>query len=167
MKRFLSLLLVLGLAACSSISPIGGSDSNESSKLSDFLNKIQTVTVDDANAALADVHAHGDVDLAALQCLPAIVSFIQSSPIAPTAPSIKGVLSANQVKRDVVLGGVTRNGPFQIALRQLHVACAAYVGDEVRFAAEFAAMIGATRGAGAIGAPLAIGPAIPLSALPH
>jgi len=165
MKRFLSLLLVLGLAACSSVSPIGGQDAGETSKLSDFLNKIQTVTIDDANAALADVHAHGDVDLAALQCLPAIVTFIQSSPIAPQLPNIKGVLSANQVKRDVVLGGVTRNGPFQIALRQLHVACAAYVSDEVRFAAEFAAMIGAASHGAPI--PLSVGPVVPLSALPH
>ena len=135
--------------------------------LQDFLNKIQGVTIDDANAALADVHAHGDVDLAALQCLPALVSFIQSSPITPTSPNIKGVLSANQVKRDVLLGGVTQTGPFQMALRKLHVACAAYVGDEARFAAEFAAMVGAASHgvppiAGGGIPPIIVGPAVPV-----
>ena len=121
----------------------GTVDQTPTSSLQDFLSKIQNITVDDANAALADVHAHGDVDLAALQCYPALIEFVQSSPLQPSMPTVSGVLSVNQIKRDVMLGGVTRTGPFQVAFRKLHVACAAYAGDEARFAAEFAAMIGA------------------------
>lgn len=136
-------------------------------RLQDFLAKIQDVTVTDAQAALADVHAHGDVDLAALSCYPALIDFVQSSPLQPTAPTVKGVLSVNQLKRDVLLGGIDRSGPFAMAFRKLHVACAAYAGDEARFAAEFAAMIGSKGATGMGGLPLVIGPAIPASSLAH
>ena len=161
MRRLLALIFTLALAGCSTVSTDPTQSTNS---FADFIEKIQTVTIDDANAALADVHAHGDVDLAALQCLPAIITFVQSSPLAPPQPNIKGVLSANQIKRDVLLGGVTSSGPFQIALRTLHVACAAYVNDEVRFAAQFAAMIGAASHGVPTGG-LAVGPVVPLKAL--
>lgn len=133
----LALLAVLlgGCAAqTSGVSSVGD-------RFNEFLAKIQDVTQADIEAALADVHAHGDVDLAALQCLPAISEFIQLAPKG-SAPTIKGVLSANQLKRDVLLGGVNNNA-FQMAFRKLHTACAAYAGDEARFAVEFMAIIGA------------------------
>ena len=140
MKVFASILLVCMLAGCSAVA----GDPAQPSDLSTFLDRIRNVTLADIDAALADVHAHGDIDMAALSCLPAIGEFLTTAPLGGgTAPDVKGVLSANQIKRDILLGGVTRNGPFQIALRKLHVACAAYVGDEARFAAEFSAMIGA------------------------
>lgn len=132
------------VAGCSNSSSLTGADSSLQSaqaQFSDFLTKIQDITQADIEAALADVHAHGDVDLAALQCLPAVSEFIKLAPTG-TAPTIKGVFSANQLKRDVILGGVNNN-IYQMAFRKLHTACAAYAGDEARFAAEFAAMAGA------------------------
>lgn len=166
MKRALRILaaiyLAAGLVGCSA-SGIGGSGSSPTQGLQDFLTKIQDVTMADLQAALDDVHAHGDIDLAALQCLPAVMDFINSSPVKPGTPTIKGVFSANQLKRDVIIGGVDKNSPLQISFRKLHVACAAYVGDEARFAAEFAVMIGAaSHGVPPIsGIPSAIGQALP------
>src|SRR5690349_14804739 len=139
----LILAAAMMMHGCSATAASGTVDQTPTSNLQDFLAKIQNITVSDATAALADVHAHGDVDLAALQCYPALIEFVQSSPLQPSMPTVSGVLSVNQIKRDVMLGGVTRTGPFQIAFRKLHVACAAYAGDEARFAAEFAVMIGA------------------------
>ena len=160
------MVLILGLFlflfGCSSISGTSATPASTQS-LQDFLTKIQDVTVTDLQAAIDDVHAHGDVDLAAAQCLPAVVDFIKASPVTPNSPTVKGVFSANQLKRDVILGGVDKNGPLQIAIRKLHVACAAYVGDEARFAAEFAAMIGAaSHGVPPVtGIPSAVGAALP------
>jgi len=149
---------------CSSIETPGNAAAPvkaDNQSLQDFLTKIQNVTLTDAEAALADVHAHGDVDLAALSCYPALIEFIQNSPLQPTAPTVKGVLSVNQLKRDVIIGGIDKSGPFAMSFRKLHVSCAAYAGDEARFAAEFAAMIGAA-GASGGASPLILGPAIPL-----
>jgi len=113
------------------------------SDLASLVAKIGTLSVQDAQTALADVHAHGDVDLAALSCYPAVIDFIQNKDInSLQAPTIDGVLSVNQLKRDVIISGQDKNSPLQIAVRKLHVACAAYAGDEARFAAEFSAMIG-------------------------
>jgi len=143
----IAMALILAAAmmmhGCSTTTAGGTVDQTPTNNLQDFLDKVQNITVADAQAALADVHARGDVDLAALQCYPEIINFVQNSPLQPATPNVKGVLSLNQLKRDVMLGGVTRTGPFQVAFRKLHVACAAYAGDEARFAAEFAAMIGA------------------------
>ncbi len=166
MKRALRLVsalyLAIGLAGCSAAG-ISGSGSNPIAGLQDFLTKIQDVTLADLQAALDDVHAHGDIDLAAAQCLPAVMDFIKSSPVTPGTPTVKGVFSANQLKRDVIIGGVDKNSPLQLSLRKLHVACAAYVGDEARFAAEFAVMIGAaSHGVPPVsGIPSAIGAALP------
>ena len=167
MKRALRILAALylatGLAGCSATN-LGGGSSNPIQGLQDFLTKIQDVTMADLQAALDDVHAHGDIDMAAAQCLPAVMDFIKSSPVTPGTPTVKGVFSANQLKRDVILGGIDKNSPLQLSLRKLHVACAAYVGDEARFAAEFAVMIGAaSHGVPPIsGIPSAIGSALPI-----
>ena len=144
MKKLVFLIIgCLLIVGCSNSSSISGVDSLQSAQaqFSDFLARIQDITQTDIDAALADVHAHGDVDLAALQCLPAVSEFIKLAPTG-SAPTVKGVFSANQLKRDIILGGVNNN-VYQMAFRKLHTACAAYAGDEARFAAEFAAMAGA------------------------
>jgi hypothetical protein len=150
MKYQLKLILIGTLLStvvgCSTTSPNSGVPNVQSlaqatQSFQDFLDKVQTVTITDIDTALADIHSHGDNDLAALQCLPAVKAFVQNN-VAFTKPVVKGVFSANQLKRDVVLGGVNNNA-FQMQIRALHTACAAYVGDEARFAAEFAVMIGA------------------------
>ncbi len=141
MKKVLMSLALSLLIGCST-----AQQSNLSAPVSDLASlvaKIGNVTIQDADTALADVHAHGDVDLAALSCYPAVKAFIQSNPSGSiSAPTVDGILSANQIKRDVIISGQDKNSPLQLAVRKLHVACAAYAGDEARFAAEFAAMIG-------------------------
>jgi len=159
------LLAAMLMHGCSSIETPGNAATPvkaDDNSLQNFLDKIGTITVTDAQTALADVHAHGDVDLAAASCYPALIEFVQNSPLQPTAPTVKGVLSVNQIKRDVILGGVDRAGPFAMAFRKLHVACAGYVMDEKRFAAEFAAMIGVAGASSGAATPLIIGPAVPL-----
>src|SRR5690348_13479242 len=89
-----ALFAALIMHGCSAANPDQPSVIQQTdTRLQNFLAKIETITVADAQAALADVHAHGDIDLAALQCYPEVINFVQSSPLKPEQPSVKGVLS--------------------------------------------------------------------------
>lgn len=166
MKRILIALfifLITGMLGCSTIQKENLAElNNQNQTFQSFLTAIGKVTNQDLDTALADVHKHGDQDFAALQCYPAIKEFLGLG-LTLTNPTVDGIFSANQIKRDILIGGAPNGGnPFQVALRKLHVACAAYMGDEVRFAAEFTVMIGAaSHGVSALpGIPGAIGGAI-------
>jgi hypothetical protein len=134
-------MLVLGLSACSSVQKDNVQTMNDANSFSTFVDSLKTVTAQDIDTAMADVHANGDVDLAALQCYPALKDFLASNPTLQK-PTVDGLISANQLKRDVLLG-VQKNGALTMAIRKLHVACSAYASDEKRFAAEFLIAIGA------------------------
>lgn len=110
------------------------------------LEALKRVTVEDIDAALADVHAHGDVDLAALTCYPELRSFLLTHKTPQSKDlAVKGLIELNQRKRDLLISGGIGTGRPQIPadVRKLHVACAAYVMDERRMAAALAALIGA------------------------
>ena len=159
MKQCLKItILMLGifLGGCSAQQTINQQAVNDSQNFGDFLTAVKTVTIQDINTALADVHAKGDQDLAALQCYPALIAFLKSD-INLQNPTVDGVISANQLKRDILLGVSSGNSPVKMALRTLHTACAAYVSDERRWAAEFAVLIGSK---GAVN-PSAIGGGLP------
>lgn len=166
MKRILIALfifLITGMLGCS-VAQQANLDQLDprNQTFQQFLQAIGKVTNQDLDTALADVHKHGDQDLAALQCYPAIKEFLGLG-LTLTQPTVDGIFSANQLKRDVLIGGAPNGGnPFQVALRKLHTACAAYMNDEVRFAAEFTVMVGAaSHGVPALpGIPGAIGGAI-------
>src|SRR5574337_440466 len=106
MKKYLSfIILSLFLFGCSATQQ--ATLQSQPATFSDFLVKVQTLTVQDVQRALADVHAHGDVDLAALQCYPELMNFLnqQFGPISQ--PVVDGIISANQLKRDVIVGGTS------------------------------------------------------------
>jgi hypothetical protein len=119
-----------------------GSQSDPAS-FSKFIDAIKAISKQDLATAMADVHAKGDQDLAALQCYPAISEFLDNPAIKVEMPTIDGAISINQLKRDIFLGISSGNSPVKMALRRLHTACAAYVSDEKRFAAEFTLVVGA------------------------
>jgi hypothetical protein len=127
-------------------------EANDGANFSAFLDNISKITQQDIATALADVHAKGDVDLAALSCYPALSEFLNNPNIKLSQPTIDGVISLNQLKRDVMLGINSGTSPQQMALRKLHVACAAYVNDERNFAIKFGLMVGAaSHGAAGVG----------------
>jgi hypothetical protein len=136
------LTLVMLLVGCSAVQQQNVQALNNSDSFAKFLDAVKAITVQDIDAAIADVHAKGDVDLAALQCYPALKDFLKTN-VQLQPPTVDGVITLNQLKRDVLLGGVSKTGPFQMALRKLHTACAAYVMDEQRFAVEMAVLVGA------------------------
>ena len=148
-KLFLALFAFIFLIGCSAAQQANLSSLNSSSNSADaqsfsnFLDTVSKITQQDIATALADVHSKGDVDLAALSCYPALSAFLSDPNIKLTMPTVDGVISLNQLKRDVMLGVTSGTSPQQMALRKLHVACAAYISDERRFAAEFAIMVGA------------------------
>lgn len=141
MKQLLVGVLMLGLVGCSAQQQLNQQAVQQADSFAGFIDAVKVVTLKDIETATADVHANGDVDLAALQCYPALAEFIKSNS-GLQKPTVDGLISANQLKRDVILG-LRSNGAMQVALRKLHVACAAYVSDERRFAAEFMIAIGA------------------------
>ena len=150
MKKLLAILiLTLLFGACSTAQQANlatlnsGSSSGDSQAFSNFLDTVSKITQQDITTALADVHSKGDMDLAALSCYPALSAFLSDPNIKLTMPTVDGAISLNQLKRDVMLGITSGTSPQQLALRKLHVACAAYISDERRFAAEFAIMVGA------------------------
>jgi hypothetical protein len=147
-KKFIQgfiILAVMGIFGCSAQQQVNQQAVNDSKSFSEFIDSVKTVTLQDIQTALADVHAKGDQDLAALQCYPALSEFLQSD-VNLKVPTVDGIITANQLKRDILLGVSSGNSPVKQALRKLHTACAAYVSDERRFALEFAALIG-SRGA--------------------
>jgi len=140
--RFIAILLIaFYLAGCSAST--GAVAPQPTASFADFLSKVQALTLADVKAAQAVASPN---DFAAQVCYPGIIDFLTMLPtVLPKLPSDQnaGLFWANQLKRNVIIDGTDKNSPLQLAVRALHVQCAGYVMDEVRWQAEFAAMIGA------------------------
>jgi len=107
---------MLLLAGCASGSPLapGGS-----------LADLARFTVDDLTAALADAQAHGDQ--AGVNCWATLLGVVQSG-VVVRPPTVKGIASAIQVKRDLM--GASGGGGASVLAKQINVGCAALFVDE-------------------------------------
>lgn len=125
------LLALMVFAGCSSTSGVSGSTTNPTQP--SLFETLAQVTSADIDAALADAIASNDSD--AILCYPVLKKYI-GQPLIKSG-DVKGLISLNQKKRDLLLNG----GPkIPTDLKQ---ACAAFVQDERAFAMKFAILIGA------------------------
>lgn len=109
---------------------------------------LQTFTVTDLQAALADAQAHNDT--VAATCYAALIPAVQSVPsLLPTATP-KGGFSAFQAARDAVSGVQTTlpNG-----IRALNVPCAPLLVDATQTIVGIAAKVGITAAGASVGIP--------------
>ena len=141
MRALMVLLAAALVTGCASTAPmnLGGANASASSPLA----SLQSFTVDDLTAALADATAHNDT--VAMTCWATLLPIVKGG--VPSAPSIKGIASAVQAKRDL-LGAA---GSSQVAdLRKaITVGCAALFVEENRTLLKFGA--GALPGGGIAG----------------
>lgn len=142
MNRYLcSLALIVGIAGmammsgCSAIQAKIGAD-------------VQTTTLPDINAAIADAQDAGDLD--AVACFTDIRDFINSLPnsVQPSkAPGVVGVLSAIEEGRLLAKSGPPTLPPIP---HQLHKDCAVIVLDAQQLAAKLGIQAAALVGGGKI-----------------
>ena len=138
------------ISSCSSINQPG------TSSIADFYTKLHSVTVSDLDAATARAVANGDQIGAT--CYPALKQYIGQG--LPGIEKPAGVFDAFEMAR---LGVHNARGGIPDGLK---LACAALVQDTAEFAIRMGAI--AAGGAASAGAlPVIIGPAVPLSTLPH
>src|SRR5712671_2748041 len=120
MKTVAILVITLALAAgCATGTPGTPGYSNP-------LGELQTYTVSDLQAALADAKDHND--LAAVQCYAGLIPIVQSLPVAGVATAPVGAITAFQKARDLSKT-VQANAGGGALVQSVNLACAALFND--------------------------------------
>ena len=133
MKKILLSTVFAGMFALSACSGTASVSVAPNASTTNALAQIASFTVTDLQNADADAVAHNDV--IAHACYPALIQFVQSSPLATPGTTVSGAFSAFQAARDVqqsVQG-------FQVP-NYLKLGCAPLVMDVQQFLINLAAL---------------------------
>lgn len=147
MKKILFSTLFVGLlfmSGCGNTLPVvpGATPTDPLASVSQAVQQIGTFTVADLTAADADAVLHNDA--IAHACYPALIKFVQSSPLSATNTTVVGAFTAFQAARDVT----NTVQSFQVP-DYLKLGCAPLVMDVQNFIVRLAAI----GGGAAVGAP--------------